>query len=229
MHMKCPLKVITEELKEFNYYKPGDYLITGLTSKIFSQRYPYVFSEAPTHRLKRYLWTIKIIVFQLDFQATAILLAVIEVGEREKTFMTEKVWIATTLSYLSIRLFSKNIDLQCKHVLFSFLGQTKKRGQHYNFNSYSSSEEQFVKEAFQCSFSRSVLSKKVWERCREKEKRLLPPHDVLAGRVAEDGTGISKAIQAVALVLNAASSSQLNKRRMRVGDHQSLQFIQPWQ
>ncbi|KAG8127705.1 hypothetical protein E2320_014617 [Naja naja] len=153
MHMKCPLKVITEELKEFNYYKPGDYLITGLTSKIFSQRYPY---------------------------ATAILLAVIEVGERKKTFITEKVWIATTLSYLSIRMFSKKIDLQRKHVLFSFLGQTKKRGQHYNFNSYSSSEEQFVKEAFQCSFSRSVLSKKVWERCREKEKRLLPPHDVLS-------------------------------------------------
>ncbi|KAG8127688.1 hypothetical protein E2320_014580 [Naja naja] len=108
-------------------------------------------------------------------KAITMLLSIIKFSERENTFIAEKVWIATTLSYLSIRLFSKNIDLQRKHVLFSFLGQTKKRGQYYNFNSYSSSEEEFVKEAFQCSISRSVLSKKVWERCTEKEKGYYHP------------------------------------------------------
>lgn len=50
---KCPLKVITEEKKEFNYYKPGYYLISGITSGMISQLYPYVFSKPPTHRLKR--------------------------------------------------------------------------------------------------------------------------------------------------------------------------------
>ncbi|KAL7986370.1 hypothetical protein Chor_011536 [Crotalus horridus] len=46
---------------------------------------------------------------------------------------------------------------------------------------------------------------------------------------SEDASSISKAIQAVALVLNAASSSQLSTRKMQVGDHHSLQIVQPWQ
>ncbi|XP_060549343.1 vomeronasal type-2 receptor 26-like [Pantherophis guttatus] len=69
----------------------------------------------------------------------------------------------------------------------------------------------------------------VWEKCTEKESRRLPPHDVLASIITEDGSGISRAIHAVASVLNAASSSQLSKRRMLVGDHQSPQIVQPWQ
>ncbi|XP_029139616.1 vomeronasal type-2 receptor 26-like [Protobothrops mucrosquamatus] len=84
-------------------------------------------------------------------------------------------------------------------------------------------------EAFQCSYSKAVKSKKVWERCKEKENWEFRLHDVVARMQSEDASSISKAIQAVALVLNAASSSQLSTRKMQVGDHQSLQIVQPWQ
>ncbi|XP_032095057.1 vomeronasal type-2 receptor 26-like [Thamnophis elegans] len=44
-----------------------------------------------------------------------------------------------------------------------------------------------------------------------------------------DSSSVSQIIQVVAWVLNAASSSQWSKRRMRAGYHQSLQIVQPWQ
>ncbi|KAG8127682.1 hypothetical protein E2320_014576, partial [Naja naja] len=228
MQTKCPLQVTTEEFKEFvefNYYKPGDYLITGITSKIMAAFYPHDFSQAPVHRLRSH---IKVIVCQLDFQATGVLLGVIIVQERNNAFIEGKVWIATTLSKLSISMFSSYLDLQRKHVLFSFQTQTNRR--HYsNFDTYSQPGKLFVEEAFPCSHSRPVLSKKVWKRCTEKENWELPPLDVLDRIIIEDGSGITRAIHAVALALNTASSSQLSKRRMLVGDHQSLQIVQPWQ
>ncbi|KAL7986381.1 hypothetical protein Chor_011547, partial [Crotalus horridus] len=58
MQMKCLFEAITEEFKEFeefNYYKPGDYLITGITSKIIAAFYPHIFSLPPTHRLRSYI------------------------------------------------------------------------------------------------------------------------------------------------------------------------------
>ncbi|KAG8127681.1 hypothetical protein E2320_014574, partial [Naja naja] len=234
MQTKCSLKMAIEGLKEFNFQKPGDYLITGITSKIISQFYPYVFSKPPTYRLRRILVieltlpNIKIIVCQLDFHATAMLLTVIIVHENKNIFIEGKVWIATTLSKLSIRMFSNKLDLQRKHVLFSFFTQANRR-QYYNFNSYYSSEKEFVKEVFQCSYSKPLWSKKVWERCTEKESRLLPPVEVLDRMIIEDGSSISRAIHAVASVLSAAASSQLSKRRVLVGDHQSSPIVQPWQ
>ncbi|KAL7986371.1 hypothetical protein Chor_011537 [Crotalus horridus] len=53
MLMKCPLKVIIEEKEWFHYYKPGDYLITGIMSGIGSRLYQFSFSKPPTHQLKR--------------------------------------------------------------------------------------------------------------------------------------------------------------------------------
>ncbi|KAL7986366.1 hypothetical protein Chor_011532 [Crotalus horridus] len=50
--MKCPLKVIIEEKEWFHYYKPGDYLITGIMSGIVSRLYQFSFSKPPTHQLK---------------------------------------------------------------------------------------------------------------------------------------------------------------------------------
>ncbi|KAG6539627.1 type-2 vomeronasal receptor [Crotalus adamanteus] len=427
MLIKCPLKVIIEEKKEFNYYKPGNYLISGITSGMISQLYPYVFSKPPSHRLKielisfyhilpflltvreinqnpkllpnitlgyniyenffnarmlyegmldllstgqenvpnyrcgrqrnllavlevtdserfdhlsavfsiykipqinygvshipeknhhfpffyrmtpkqeppcsaivqlllHFQWTwigllsqdnergenfkrslatlaikngvcivlsetipatnkdtslgkmfmkrkrqklfflinsqIKIIVCQLDFQATAMLSGLIQTSGRKNAFVGGKVWIATTLTDISITMFYYGVDLQHKHALFSFLTHTKTKKQYYDFNSYSSAVFQFGKEAFQCSYSKAVKSKKVWERCKEKENWEFPLHDMVARMQSEDASSISKAIHAVALILNAASSSQLSTRKMQVGDHQSLQIVQPWQ
>ncbi|XP_039206366.1 vomeronasal type-2 receptor 26-like [Crotalus tigris] len=428
MQTKCPLKVTIEKEKEFNYYKPGDYLITGITSKIFSRSYPYVLSKPPAHRLRSSLtmfchilpfffavheinqsprllpnislgyniyenffnaritseammdflstgqenvpnyrcgrqkkllavleeteselfdhvstflgiykipqinygvishipeqnnyfpffyrmtpkqdppysaivklllhfpWTwigllsqhnergeifkgsletlavksgicivlsetisasnidtsfgqmskqdekkvvlflinnqVKIIVCQLDFHAVAILFALIHIHEKNKTFIGGKVWIATTWSDFSIRLFYRVLDLQSKHALFSFLTKTKRKTESYYFNLYSSTDKQFVKKAFQCSFSRPVLSKKVWERCTEKEIQENPPRAMVKRYLLNDGASISDAIQAVAWILSVASSSQLSKGRVQVRGHQSPHIVQPWQ
>ncbi|KAG6539322.1 type-2 vomeronasal receptor [Crotalus adamanteus] len=171
---------------------------------------------------------IKVIVCQLNFQATGVLIGVIIVNERKNTFIEGKVWIATALSKLSIRMLSNYLDFQRKHVLFSFQTQTNKR-LYDNFDTYSPTGKQFVEEAFHCSYSRPVLSKKVWKKCIEKENGVFPPLEVLARVVIEDGSGISRAIHAVASVLHAISSYQMSKRRMLAGDHQSPQIIQPWQ
>ncbi|KAG8127697.1 hypothetical protein E2320_014600 [Naja naja] len=172
---------------------------------------------------------IKIIICQLDYPATATLSSLIQYTDSTNEFTGGKVWIAATLSDISLRIFYYSVDLQRKHALFSFLTQTKTRTQYYIFNSFSHIATQFGMEAFQCSHSRPVWSKKVWERCTEKENWEFPPNHVVARILSEDGSGIFKAIQALALVLSAVSSSQFNKRRMLFKDHQSAQIVQPWQ
>ncbi|XP_034277606.1 vomeronasal type-2 receptor 26-like [Pantherophis guttatus] len=172
---------------------------------------------------------VKIIICQLDYPATATLSSLIQYTDSINEFIGGKVWIATTLSDISLRIFYYSVDLRHKHALFSFLTQTKTRAQYYIFNSFSHIATQFGMEAFQCSYSRPVWSKKVWEKCTEKEKWKFPPHHVVARILSEDGSSIFNAIQAVALVLSAVSSSQFSKRRMLFKDHQSAQIVQPWQ
>ncbi|KAL7986367.1 hypothetical protein Chor_011533 [Crotalus horridus] len=172
---------------------------------------------------------IKIIVCQLDLKATGILTSVIQVVEKNKIFIVGRVWIATTLTALSVGIFDLLVDLQNKHALFSFLIQTKGRTQYYDFKSYTSMVTVYGKEAFQCSISSPLLSKKVWKKCKEKENWEFPPHDVIARILSQDSSGISKVIQNVAWVLSAASSSQRSKRRMQVGYYESSQIVQPWQ
>ncbi|XP_029139608.1 vomeronasal type-2 receptor 26-like [Protobothrops mucrosquamatus] len=172
---------------------------------------------------------IKIIVCQLDFKASGILTTVIQWLEKSKKFIVGRVWIATTLTALSVGIFDHWLDLQNKYALFSFLIQTKRRTQYYDFTSYTSMVTVYGKEAFQCSISSPLLSKKVWKKCKEKENWEFPPHDVIARILSQDPSSISKVIQTVAWVLSAASSSQWSKRRMQVGYHESSQIVQPWQ
>ncbi|KAG8127684.1 hypothetical protein E2320_014572, partial [Naja naja] len=226
MLVKCPLKLTEEDNKGFHYYKTGDYLITGITSKIFSILYPYDFSKSPTHRLES---QVKIILCQLDFQATAMTSRLIKYTERTYKFVGGKVWFATALSDTSVGMFYHAVDLQHKHALFSFLTQTKRRTQYYNYNSYAHTVTQFGKKAFWCSSTRPALSKKVWERCTERISQEFPPHDVVARILSEDGSSISKATQAVASVLSEVSSSQMSKRSVHIGNYQSPQIVQPWQ
>ncbi|KAG6539625.1 type-2 vomeronasal receptor [Crotalus adamanteus] len=172
---------------------------------------------------------IKIIVCQLDFKASGILTTVIQELDKSKKFIVGRVWIATSLTALSVVLFDLLVDLQNKYALFSFLIQTKGRAQYYDFKSYTSMVTVYGKEAFQCSISSPLLSKKVWKKCKEKENWEFPPHDVIARILSQDPSGISKVIQNVAWVLSAASSSQRSKRRLQVGYYESSQIVQPWQ
>ncbi|XP_070592771.1 vomeronasal type-2 receptor 26-like [Erythrolamprus reginae] len=140
-----------------------------------------------------------------------------------------RVWIVTTLTGESITMFNHFADLQNKYALFSFLTQTKRRNQYYDFNSYASMILLYGKEAFQCSYSSPVLSKKVWKKCREKENWEFPPHDVTTRILSQDPSSIFQIIQIVAWVLSAASSSQRRKRKIQVGGHQPSQVVRPWQ
>ncbi|XP_070592744.1 vomeronasal type-2 receptor 26-like [Erythrolamprus reginae] len=172
---------------------------------------------------------IKIIVCQLDSQALGMLAAIIQIIDMTNKSIVGRVWIVTTLTALSVSIFDLLVDLQNKYALFSFLIQTKKGTQYYDFNSYASMVLLYGKEAFQCSYSSPVLSKKVWKKCREKKNWEFPSHDVIAKILSQDSSNISKIIQIVVLVLSAASSSQWSKRRMKVGYHQPPQVVQPWQ
>ncbi|XP_070592759.1 vomeronasal type-2 receptor 26-like [Erythrolamprus reginae] len=172
---------------------------------------------------------IKVIVCQLDSQASGVLALILQHIDMTNKSIVGRVWIATTLTALSIENFNLWVDLKNKYALFSFLIQTNRRTQYYDFNSYASMIQLYGKEAFQCSYSSPLLSKKVWKKCREKENWKFPPHDVIARILSRDSSNISHIIQIVALVLSAASSSRWNKKRVQVGDHQSPQIVQPWQ
>ncbi|XP_070592745.1 vomeronasal type-2 receptor 26-like [Erythrolamprus reginae] len=169
---------------------------------------------------------IKIIVCQLDSQASGMLAAIIQIIDKS---IVGRVWIATTLTALSVKTFDLWVDLQNKYALFSFLIQTKRRIQYYDYNSYASMALLYGKEAFQCSYSSPVLSKKVWKKCREKENWAFPTHDMIVKILSQYSSSISQIIQIVAWVLSASSSSQWSKRRIHIGYHQPAQVIQPWQ
>ncbi|XP_039211262.1 extracellular calcium-sensing receptor-like [Crotalus tigris] len=172
---------------------------------------------------------VKSIVCQLDFQATIILAVVIREIDSSEILFGGKVWIATTLSGISVRLFYRLLNLQHNHLLLSFSSQTKKTTQYYDFNSDYSATTQFGEAAFQCSYSSPLLSKKVWNTCLEKETWEIPPQDLVERILSEDGSSISTTIQVVARILSAAFSSQMSKRKLPVRDVKTFQIIQPWQ
>ncbi|KAG8127689.1 hypothetical protein E2320_014571, partial [Naja naja] len=199
---KCSLNVQKEDKHEFNYYKPGDFLIRGIISMSGAAFNPYVFFTSPNHRFLS-----KSIVCQLDSQTTLTPAVLIQNIDKSKILYGEKVWIATALSDISVRLFYQ---------------LAKKRTQYYNFYSHYSTIGKFGEAAFQCSYSIPLLSKKVLKRCLEKETWEIPSQDLVERILSEDGSSISTANQVVAWVLHAAFSSQRSQRRMRVGGHQAM-------
>ncbi|KAG6539319.1 type-2 vomeronasal receptor [Crotalus adamanteus] len=197
----------------------------------FSEILPMVVREGREKDILEYFSDTKVksIVCQLDSQSSLILAVLIRDIEKKKILFEEKVWIATALSDLNVRLFYQLVNLQHNHLLLSFSTKAKKRTQYYDFNSHYSATGKFGKAAFLCSYSSPLLSKKVWKRCLEKETWEIPSPDLVGRILSEDGSSISTTIQVVARILSAAFSSQMSKRRMPAGDHQTLQMVQPWQ
>ncbi|KAK9405811.1 hypothetical protein NXF25_004585 [Crotalus adamanteus] len=190
-----------------------------------------VINKGKTKDILRYFSNnqVNVIVCQLDFQASLILAAIIHDIDKTNEIFGKKVWITTALTDISVGYFYQFVNLQHKHFLLSFLTQTNRRTRSYDLNSYFSILKKFVKRAFQCSYPSPKLSKRIWGRCTEKENWKIPPHDVVADILSEDGYSISTAIQSVTWALHAVYSSYLNQRRIKVGDHLVPHIIKPWQ
>ncbi|XP_070592741.1 vomeronasal type-2 receptor 26-like [Erythrolamprus reginae] len=166
------------------------------------------------------------IVSQLDLSIVTTLGLIIKIMDRREKLAIGKVWIITALSDLSVRWLYRLIDLQRKHASLSFVIKTKARISYNRDTSDFFTFMTFAQSAFQCSHSSSVLSKKVWERCTEKENwRILPP-DVVAKILSEDAYSIRNAIQAVSWTLNAAYTSCVGQKKRQVAHHP---VAQPWQ
>ncbi|KAH0630471.1 hypothetical protein JD844_013520 [Phrynosoma platyrhinos] len=113
-----------------------------------------------------------------------------------------KVWIATALQDLDLRLLFKLMDLQHKHVSLSFSIQITKRRHYDDFDQYMLYLQQFGEAAFQCFYSRPLRSVKVWNRCAEKDTLKELPHDVIERILSQDTYSIYNAIQAMAHIKN---------------------------
>ncbi|XP_060547619.1 uncharacterized protein LOC117656217 [Pantherophis guttatus] len=252
--MKCPFKVIIEEKEWFHYYKPGDYWITGIMSGIGALLYPFSFSKPPTHQLKSENIFYHILPFLLavhEVNQNSRLLPNITLGYNiYETFFSARMTYEAMLDVLStgqenipnyrcgrqknLLAILEEMDSELFDHISNVLNiykipQTKRRTQYDDIKSYASTVISYGKEAFQCSYISPVLSKKIWKKCREKENWEFPPNDVITRILSQDSSSISQIIQIVAWILSAASSSQRNKRRMKVGDNQPPQIVQPWQ
>ncbi|XP_058023688.1 vomeronasal type-2 receptor 26-like [Ahaetulla prasina] len=166
------------------------------------------------------------IVSQLDMSTVTTLGVIIRIMDRREKLAVGKVWIITALSDLNARWLYRIVDLQHKHAFLSFVIRTKTRMSYDRAISDFFAFEMFAQSAFQCSYSSSVLSRKVWERCTEKENWGILPPDLVAKILSEDAYSIRNAVQAVSRTLSAAYTSQLGQERRQVGHHPAPQ---PWQ
>ncbi|KAG8127604.1 hypothetical protein E2320_014507, partial [Naja naja] len=51
LNAKCPLTLERDETDPLNYFKPGDYLITGITPVTTTMFRPFTFKKAPTNKV----------------------------------------------------------------------------------------------------------------------------------------------------------------------------------
>lgn len=124
-------------------------------------------------------------VSQLDLSTAITLGIVIKMRDRREKLAVGKVWVITVLSDLSVSWLHRLVDLQHKHGFLSFVIKTKIRMSYNHAASDFLAFEIFAHSAFWCSYSSSVLSKKVWKRCIEKENWGILPPDVVAKTLSE--------------------------------------------
>uniref|UniRef100_A0ABM5FCL2 Vomeronasal type-2 receptor 26-like n=1 Tax=Pogona vitticeps TaxID=103695 RepID=A0ABM5FCL2_9SAUR len=138
---------------------------------------------------------VNVVVCQVDSQAMLYLGLTIQRVEELKKSPVGKVWIATALQDLTVRLLFRMFDLQFTHVYLSFLIQTNKGTQSNDFETILFNNAQLRRAAFRCFSPRDTLSVKVWNRCIEKGKRDNLPQDVIERILSQDSYSIYNAIQ----------------------------------
>ncbi|KAH0630472.1 hypothetical protein JD844_013521 [Phrynosoma platyrhinos] len=172
---------------------------------------------------------ISVVIYQMDSQAMFILTLLIKEAERVKKKAVGKVWIATALQDLSVRLLYRLVDLQHTNVSLSFSIQTNRRTQYDNFKQFLFDLEQFGEAAFHCSNPRPMLSVKIWKRRIEKDTLKDPPQELIERLLSQDTYSIYNAIQAMARTLHAAYSSRSKQTCMEGGSRLAPQRAQLWQ
>uniref|UniRef100_A0A8D2L5M3 G-protein coupled receptors family 3 profile domain-containing protein n=1 Tax=Varanus komodoensis TaxID=61221 RepID=A0A8D2L5M3_VARKO len=128
-----------------------------------------------------------------------------------------KVWITTTLSNFAFDFIYTGIPFAHVYTYFSFIPQTRKGMNYDGFDDFYISMEEFMNRAFKCSYSRHVLSVKVWTRCREKEKPEGLPQVEKERTLSLDSFFSYNTVQAVVRALNLAVSSRSKRKQMEVG------------
>uniref|UniRef100_A0A8D0BZA1 Receptor ligand binding region domain-containing protein n=1 Tax=Salvator merianae TaxID=96440 RepID=A0A8D0BZA1_SALMN len=138
-----------------------------------------------------------------------------------------KVWITTALWDITLTLSYDILSSKNIHAFFSFLVHKSKRENYDNYRFLINAMQMFGIKAFQCSYSKHVLSVKGRMRCRENEIHQPLSEEVTRKTLSLDSYNIYNLIKALAQTLDAALSSKpkwdFNRNLLW------LQELQPWQ
>ncbi|XP_070592544.1 vomeronasal type-2 receptor 26-like [Erythrolamprus reginae] len=138
-----------------------------------------------------------------------------------------KVWITTTLFVIHNSFNPGSYYLQYIHSIWSFFIRTKKGKKYDSFEDFYYFDSDYQEKAFNCSFSKHVLSVKSRRRCIEKAP--LETQKASDGVLIVNQHRIYSVAKTVAHALNAAYFTRL-KRRWKKGKRKlRAPRLQPWQ
>ncbi|XP_060094621.1 vomeronasal type-2 receptor 26-like [Heteronotia binoei] len=172
---------------------------------------------------------VNVFVFYGDVLSIVLLEILIQKAEVENV-RPGKVWITTLLldSLFSLECVSSSFEIPM-HGSLSFMTQTKKRMIYNYLQVCNPLIKQFMKTAFDSSYSKLILSARGHLRCREKEGLEDRGWEILKERLPPRAYNIYTSIHVVAQALYAAYSSRSERRMRAGGDRWEHEPIQPWQ
>ncbi|KAL8213309.1 UNVERIFIED_CONTAM: hypothetical protein K2H54_062135, partial [Gekko kuhli] len=157
-------------------------------------------------------------------------LTFLKLAEDEMNVKLHRVWI-TTLAFnllYSLECIYRTLELPF-HGSFSFMTQTKERMMFQHKQVCNPLTEEFQSKAFDCFYSKPILSVRGQRRCREKEGLEDRGWEVLKEHLPPRAYNVYTSIQAVAHALHAAYSSRCERTMRAGGDRREHERIQPWQ